>query len=183
MLTGRGAARVSLGGIVLIALLAAGCGIRPSGVITGGSAPTWSGEAVPTPGPPADGVRLSLLSNGGLTWVLRPIRNRLSPAGTLTLLAGGPDADERASGLTTEVPPDIAPIEVTSGPSGMTVTLSRDVSTLSTTAVDQIVCTAGNATAGDGGAPGPVPVTVTGRGHTLSARGCPSAPTSSATGS
>jgi hypothetical protein len=175
-LTGKSAARRSLGGLVLTALLTAGCGVRPSGVITGGAAPTWPGKVGPPRSAPPDAVRLYLIANGGLTWVLRPTGHPLSPTETLALLAGGPDAAERASGFTSEVPSDAAPIGVTSGPSGLTVTLARDVSTLSATAVEQIVCTAQTAQtapATGGEAAAPAPVTVLGQGRRRGPDACP----------
>jgi len=65
-------ARVVLIGVVLTA----GCGVRPSGVITGGPAPTR----------PAEGAALYFLAKSSLTPALRPTRQPLSPTQTLALL-------------------------------------------------------------------------------------------------
>ena len=118
--------------VVLIAIFAAGCGVRPSGVIRGGSAPTGQ----------AEGATLYFLANSSLTPVLRPTRQPLWPTQTLELLQTGPNSDERAANLTSEVPTGLDPVTVTTDPSGtVDVVLSADVTTLSTAAVDQIVCT------------------------------------------
>jgi hypothetical protein len=124
---------------VLTAVLAAGCGIRPSGVITGGPAP-----AVPVvDGPPAPwGTTLYFLADSSLRRVLRPTRQLLSPTQALTLLQDGPDGAERPTGLTSEVPTGLDPVSVTTDASGdVDVVVAADVTTLSDTAVDQIVCT------------------------------------------
>lgn len=121
-----------LAGIVLVALLSAGCGVRPSGVITGGPAPTGQ----------ARGVALYFLADSSLTPVLRQTRQPLWPTQTLALLQNGPNGDERAANLTSEIPAGLDPVTVTTHPSGnVDVVVSADVTTLSTTAVDQIVCT------------------------------------------
>jgi hypothetical protein len=86
---------------------------------------------------------------------------RAGTADPLTLLANGPDDNERAQGFTTEIPPDAGPIQLTQ--SG--VTLSSNVSALSTTAVNQIVCTVTNG-------PGVAAVTLAGRGQNRGPEHC-----------
>jgi len=142
----------------LIALLTAGCGVRPSGVITGGPAPTE----------PAGGVRLYFLAGSSLTPVLRPTRRPLWPAQTLALLQQGPTGDERAADLTSEVPLGLDPLTVTTDASGnVDVVVSADVTTLSAAAVDQIVCTVRDALSAAG------PVTLTSGAATRGPRTCP----------
>ena len=160
-MTGKRTSRILAAGLVL--LVAAGCGVRPSGVITGLAAPSG----------PAEAVSLYLLAGKNLKVVLRPTGRRLSPSETLTLLANGPDADEVAQGFTSEIPADAAPIEMASGPSGVTVTLSVDPARLSTMALDQIVCTAGRAPATDTRPPSPATTTVAGQGRSLEPQVCP----------
>jgi hypothetical protein len=118
--------------VVLIAVLNAGCGVRPSGVITGAPAPTGQ----------ASGVVLYFLADSALTPVFRPMRQPLWATQVLALLEAGPNRDERAANLTSEVPAGLGPVAVTTDASGdVEVAVSADVTTLSTTAVDQIVCT------------------------------------------
>jgi hypothetical protein len=118
--------------VVLIAVLSAGCGVRPSGVITGN----------PAPAAPSEGATLYFLADSSLRMVRRTTRQHLSPTQTLVLLQAGPSRDERAENLTSEVPTGLDPVTVTIDASGnVEVVVSADVTTLSTTAVDQIVCT------------------------------------------
>lgn len=154
------ARRVLAAGLVPLVALA-GCGVRPSGVITGGQPP--SGAVEPTPA-----ITLYLVNNGRLGAVTRP-GPPLSQAETLTLLAAGPTAREQAHGFTTDVPPEAGPFSVTAAPGGhMVVTLSIPASQLSALAVEQIVCTAA-ATAPES----QTQVTVVGAGQGVGPRNCP----------
>ncbi|GAA3523864.1 hypothetical protein GCM10022222_02620 [Amycolatopsis ultiminotia] len=159
--------------LAVVALLAAGCGVRPSGVIQGLEAP--SGPPVPSAGghgtgapssPPA-AVSLYFVSGGSVVPVTRP-EVATAPAGLLTLLAGGPDESERANGLTTEVPRTIAPATVTTSGTTVEAMLGTDVTALSPTAVNQIVCTllAANSLADAGTA------LLRSGGHSLHAHSC-----------
>lgn len=114
--------------LLAVLLLAAGCGVRPSGVIPGVQAPT--GEL--------SGTHLFLVRDGELTLVMRPARFLPLPEERVALLLAGPTELELADGLTSEVPPDTQLLAV----SHDSVTLSVDVTGLSQLAADQIVCTA-----------------------------------------
>jgi hypothetical protein len=154
------ARRVLAAGLVSLVAVA-GCGVRPSGVITGGDPP--SGAVVRT-----TTITLYLVKNGRLSAVTRP-GDLLSQADTLALLAAGPTAREQAHGLTTDVPPEAGPFSVTAKPAGhLVVTLSTPASELSTLAVEQIACTAA-ATAPES----PAQVTVVGAGQRVGPRNCP----------
>ncbi|HWO58899.1 MAG TPA: hypothetical protein VNO31_02495 [Umezawaea sp.] len=122
-------------------LLLTACGVRPSDVILGGPAPTATSV-----------VPVYWVSDGRVTPVLRP---DFGPG--LALLATGPTPTEAEQGYTTEVP-----AATVFGTAGSTVTVSVDVTTLSTNAVDQIVCTAAT---GD--------VTLVGGGQTRGPLTCP----------
>jgi hypothetical protein len=152
--------------VVLIAALTAGCGVRPSGVITGGPAPTKDVVDGPPLAPGASS--LYFLAGSALTPVPRPTRQRLSPAQALALLQNGPDDAERAAGLTSEVPTGLDPVTVTTDASGtVDVAVSADVTALSAPAVDQIVCTVRDAL------PTTAPITVTGGAATRGPGTCP----------
>jgi hypothetical protein len=176
------ARRVLAAGLVSLVAVA-GCGVQPSGVITGGDPPSGAVEPIgPAPGDnqpprrspqgrpgrvPPTTITLYLVTNGRLSAVTRP-GGPLSQADTLALLAAGPTAREQAHGLTTDVPPDAGPFSVTAKPAGhLVVTLSTPASELSTLAVEQIVCTAA-ATAPDS----PAQVTVVGAGRGVGPRNC-----------
>ena len=160
--------------VVLIAVLgvvSTGCGVRPSGVITGAPAPTGpalSGSDAPAlPGRP-EGAVLFFLAGSSPTPVLRPTRRNLSPTQTLALLQSGPDDDERAANLRSEVPTGLDPVTVTIDASGdVDVAVSADVTTLSAAAVDQIVCTVGTALSTT------APITLTSGTATRGPRACP----------
>jgi hypothetical protein len=144
--------------VMLIVLLNAGCGVRPSGVIHGGPAPTAT----------AEGATLYFLANSSLTPVLRPARQPLWPTQTLDLLQDGPNRDERAANLTSEVPTGLDPVTITTDPSGnVDVVVSADVTTLSPAAVDQIVCTVSDALSTT------APVTLTSDAATRGPQTCP----------
>jgi hypothetical protein len=147
------AGRVLVTGLVSLVALA-GCGVRPSGVITGGDPPRGAVQ------PNATTITLYLVKNGQLSAVTRPDDPPLSTADTLALLAAGPNAREQALGLTTAVPPGAVPFSVTADSAGsLVVTPSTPAGQLSTLAVDQIVCTAAALAPG-----GPATVTVVGVG-------------------
>jgi hypothetical protein len=144
--------------VVLIAVLNAGCGVRPSGVITGR----------PAPAGPAEGATLYFLDNSSLRMVRRSTGQHLSPTQTLVLLQAGPDRDDRAANLTSEVPTGLDPVTVTIDASGnVDVVVSADVTTLSTTAVDQVVCTVRDALSTT------APITLTSDAATRGPRICP----------
>ncbi|GII05837.1 hypothetical protein [Planobispora takensis] len=128
--------RVLAAGLVSL-IAAAGCGVQPSDVITGGGPP--SGAVAP-----AATITVYLVKKGRLRAVTRPgDRPLLFPADTLALLAAGPTPRERADGFTTDVPSGAGPFAVTVEPAGhVVVTPSAPAGGLSALALGQIVCTA-----------------------------------------
>lgn len=117
--------------LVLLVVLA-GCGIRPTDPIPGLEAPSGPVENTS----PA----LYWVAEGKVVAVSRP-QGSVSGYDVVALLAQGPTNAEQGRGLSTEVPFDAAPATVDRVASGLDVTLSTDVSLLSKTAVQQIVCT------------------------------------------
>lgn len=124
--------------LVLLAMVAA-CGVRPTVVIDGLAAP--SGKAA--------GTVLFLVSDGAVVPVVRgvepagqPGQPPGPPGDPFVLLAAGPTADERALGLTSEVPAEAVPTDVRfEGEDGVIVWLPLDVTALSTLAAEQLACT------------------------------------------
>jgi len=157
--------RLLLAWVVLIAVLCAGCGVRPSGVITGGPAPT---AQLPAPADPAKDVTLYFVAGSLLAPVVRPTRQRLRPTQVLALLQLGPSSEERAANLTSQVPGGLRADTVTVDASGnVHVVVKADVTKLSATAVDQIVCTVRDALPATG------PVTLVSGTTTRGPRSCP----------
>ena len=127
--------------VVLLALVCAGCGVRPSGVIPGDQAPTG----------PVYGVTLYFARHNELIPTLRATTNQFTPIETITALASGPDPREQTDGMTTQVPPGIVAVSLAPDPSGNTfLTLNVNPNTLSTVAIGQLTCTATTAIANAG---------------------------------
>ncbi|MER7591738.1 hypothetical protein ABTW72_29785 [Micromonospora sp. NPDC127501] len=166
-MTGRRIVRALLAaGLLLGTLPAAGCGVRPTAVITG--RPAVSG--------PAQGIGLYLVGQGELALVLRPAKAVPEPAAVLALLAAGPEENERGQGLTSEVPADLDPVTVmfTDDQSGgLTVRTATAARALSVTAVDQIVCTVVDAAAQAGSTNSSAAVTIVGPDGARPPRRCP----------
>ncbi|WP_424187123.1 hypothetical protein ACOBQX_04625 [Actinokineospora sp. G85] len=151
----RRAVCAALACLLLAGPALAGCGVRPSGVISGVEAPSGPTRA---PGPV-----LYFVLAGAVVAV-----ERAGGADVVATLAAGPDAAESATGLTTEVPASAAPARVQRSSTGIEVDLSGDLARLSPLAVDQIVCTVvareGLSTRA---------VTLRGGGQTLERQTCP----------
>ncbi|MCG5437630.1 hypothetical protein [Micromonospora foliorum] len=165
-MTGRRTGRALLAGGLLLTLLTAGCGVRPSAVIIG--RPPISGRA--------QGTWLYLLAQGELVLVLRPAPTDPSPAAALALLAAGPQENERDQGFTSDVPAGLGPVTVTegTGQSGdLTVRTDAAAHVLSAHAVDQIICTAVAAAAQVSAANTATTVTVVGPDGARGPRACP----------
>jgi hypothetical protein len=117
---------------VALLLVVSGCGIRPTDPIPGLEAPSGPVENAS----PA----LYWVAEGKVVAVNRP-QGSLSGFDVVALLAQGPTNAEQSRGLSTEVPFDAAPATIDRVADGLEVNLSTDVSLLSRTAVQQIVCT------------------------------------------
>ncbi|WP_406505280.1 hypothetical protein [Streptomyces sp. NBC_00212] len=112
-------------------LFAAGCGIQSTDVIAvGGPA---SAQAVP----PGDGTVLYFTGPDGLMPVVREGTSQAP----LPLLFAGPDKDERAAGISTELPPVQGAFKMSVEEGRVTVELGQDVSGLTPVAQRQIACT------------------------------------------
>ena len=129
--------------LAFLLLLVAGCGVRPSAVIDGAQAPYGR----------AHGTMLFLVQDGVVVPVVRPFDppgpprqlGEPGPPGAepdpFVLLAAGPTVDERAVGLTSEVPAAAVPTDVRFEDGGVVVSLPVDVTALSALAAEQLACT------------------------------------------
>ncbi|MCB5179474.1 hypothetical protein [Streptomyces antimicrobicus] len=163
-----GVVALALGG----ALLTAGCGIKPTGVIESGQ-PAEVSVAMAS-----YATQVYFLSpTGGLVPVPESGYPPAAPSDVLRRLLRGPRESERAAGLRTEVP--ALPDSKESGPSWrveqngdgeMTVRLPFPVRPLSAGAQRQLVCTAAGTA---GAAPTTVEVTLFGPDGGLPAAHCP----------
>jgi hypothetical protein len=123
--------------LALVVLACVGCGVRPSGVISGLPAPTG----------PVNGATLFLIRDDQLVPVLRPTTLAPTMVEAVTLLAQGPTQDETSAALRTQVPTGILPVRLGNAGRGTTLDLAVDPNLLSTMAINQISCTAWNAQA------------------------------------
>ncbi|MEU9099776.1 hypothetical protein [Streptomyces sp. NPDC048361] len=142
-------------------LLAAGCGIQSTDVIAVGD--PASAQAVP---PPDQGTVLYFVGPDGLMPVVRDG----GPGPALPLLFAGPDANEKAAGLRSELPPLRGPLKMGVGEGEVTVVFGQDVSKITVVARRQIACTALRAVAR--GADLRVTIRGTGAGNALDPVGC-----------
>ncbi|MFG3282012.1 hypothetical protein [Streptomyces sp. NPDC048111] len=119
--------------LVPAGLFATGCGIQSTDVIAvGGPA---SAQAMP----PVDGSTVLYFTGPeGLMPVVREGPRRPP----LPLLFAGPDKNERAAGIRTELPAGIRPLRTSATDALVTVTLDGDIAGLSPLAQQQIACTA-----------------------------------------
>jgi hypothetical protein len=123
---------------IVFALLAlfgslAGCGIRPTGVLTGGKPPVGV----------APGPVLYFFVNGKLAPVQRDAGHLGTPLAALELLFAGPLPEEGKQGATTALPPiaDFGSATVDLDQAVARVYVPIDALNLSADAMDQLVCT------------------------------------------
>ncbi|MGW7533491.1 hypothetical protein [Amycolatopsis sp. NPDC054798] len=145
-------------GLIAVLVLAAGCGVRPSGVIIGENAPSG-----PPNGNAGHTATVYFVLNDRVVPVVRTGAGDVA-ADRVRALERGPDEDERAGGYTTELPPSFEPIAIGVNEAAIGV----NVRELSPNAVAQLVCTV--LAAGGGGTSGTI--TLSGGGQTLQPRAC-----------
>lgn len=124
--------------ILTVAMLVAGCGVQPTGVVSAGPGPRLRGTANPAK---PDLVVLYFVTDGRVLPVDRPAVGATSPEAALSLLMKGPTADEAAQGFTTFVPSEVGRVQVYAGDPAFIV-LPFSGYKLSGQAVNQLVCTA-----------------------------------------
>ncbi|MGP4043283.1 hypothetical protein [Streptomyces sp. 2A115] len=133
------------------ALVLSSCGIPSTGVVEAGEG--------------ANGIRASqalyFVRAGTLLAVRRPASDPSGVDKSVEMLFGGPDARERAKGMTTELPPLMAPPTVRTDGARVSVELSRETGPLTDTAAAQVICTAADALLLEAPAIDVAPTTVT----------------------
>ncbi|MFG2292457.1 hypothetical protein [Streptomyces sp. NPDC048603] len=144
--------------VVLPALLAAGCGVKPTGVVESGRPATLTVAG--------EGDRSSMIYLIGPTGLITPVQRHHYPPYSapdlLRLLAIGPTEEEQKVGLRSDLPtvPDLkerlrpAVIDYPSGSGGATrATLAYPVADLTEAARRQLVCTIAFSTSQGGRTP------------------------------
>jgi hypothetical protein len=116
--------------VTLALVMLAGCGIRPTPVLSGAEAPTVSSHE----------LTVYLLTAQG-NELVRHTRNYIGAVNTATainLLVAGPTEEEKKLGLTTEVPVTTSPVYADAN----LIVLPADMGPLSKMAQFQLYCTA-----------------------------------------
>ncbi|MEU0596973.1 hypothetical protein ABZ484_01715 [Streptomyces sp. NPDC006393] len=135
------------------ATLLTGCGVQKTGVIeVGGPATVMAAD------PKGQYFLFFLSTEERLTPVVRFSKGYDLPGGTepvdvptaITALFAGPQADDRAAGLRTELPKLNGSMGVSTGPGKVRIVLPLAVRPLGKPAVRQLVCTAAFAQGSDG---------------------------------
>ncbi|MFF8784361.1 hypothetical protein [Streptomyces sp. NPDC015125] len=138
----------------VLALVATGCGIRPTGVTDGGTAPSGISQ----------GMRIYFASDSGLRGVPRPDVRVEQLADAIKLLISGPTAQERADGLANLATTDTG-ISATSHHGNVTINApGHAASSPQDQSTGQLVCTLARAEVlVHGTRPDKVQVTIVGR--------------------
>ncbi|MFJ6385068.1 GerMN domain-containing protein [Kitasatospora sp. NPDC092039] len=111
-------------------LLATGCSIPGTGAVKSGRPATGV----------QPGTRLYFLDQYGTRPAVRPGSERQDLQQTLDTLLAGPDRAEQRAGLRTDLPRS-GTVQATATPGTVTLRLSWSTASLTTTAVQQLVCT------------------------------------------
>jgi len=124
---------------VLLLLLAAGCGVQPTGAVPAGEAPSIPDNrlVVKTPGD----ATLYFLVRGGLYGSSRSLSGQTGVDAALNALLSGPDARESAAGMVTLLPRVTGPVKVW-GSDVLTIQVPFAIKGLPELALSQLVCTA-----------------------------------------
>jgi hypothetical protein len=152
--------------LAAVALLAAGCGIQPTGVVSAGPAPSVAG-------PRFDLLTLYFLLDGQLAPVQRPWPGTRTPEIALAQLFDGPSDEERKMGYTSLLPIGFdAKIEITAADGTPTVTVPFPLQKLQPDGMSQIACTTVAAVLSENQYVGSGGITLAGPGLTVHQVGC-----------
>ncbi len=133
--------------VFAVLLLVSACGIQPTPVVPAGPAPTLRDPA--SEGRGTDLILYFVLADR-VTPVARPGSGVVGVESALTMLLEGPAPDELAGGYTTELPRRSGTITATPGPPA-SITVPFALQPISGAGINQLVCTAVAALAGQGG--------------------------------
>ncbi|MCR6486743.1 hypothetical protein M8542_28340 [Amycolatopsis sp. OK19-0408] len=132
--------------VLAVLLLVSACGIKPTGVVPAGPAPTLRNTA--SSGRGSDLV-LYFVLDGRAAPVSRPSRGTVDVGTALATLLGGPTSTEQSEGYQTMLPPEAGPIGLSPGAQTV-ISFAFPLRELSSTAINQLICTASAALAANG---------------------------------
>ncbi|MEV0227147.1 hypothetical protein [Streptomyces sp. NPDC050704] len=134
--------------VAMVVLLSSGCGIGSTGPVRAGAPASGLRE----PGSSHHYAQLYFVSPYGIQAVTREVDAPLPPQQALDLLLKGPDAAERARGLSTEVPPLDGGLVAQGADGAVDLRLPVTVANLTRgggLGLSQVICTAADAQASD----------------------------------
>lgn len=132
--------------VLAAVLLVSACGVKPTGVVAAGPAPTLRNPG--NPGRDAEMV-LYFVLDGRAAPVTRPIVDGRGAEAALSTLLDGPTEAERSDGYLTDLPRRAGSIGLVTGPPA-TITVSFPLKAVGALGVNQLVCTAFAALAAEG---------------------------------
>ncbi|CAL9289136.1 hypothetical protein ABZ568_34290 [Streptomyces olindensis] len=136
--------------VAVVGVLSAGCGIGSTGPVRAGAPASGLRE----PGSSHHYARLYFVGPYGIQAVTREVDAPPTPQKALDLLLRGPDAAERARGLSTEVPPLDGGLVAQGADGAVDVRLPVTVANMTRgggLGLSQVICTAAGAQASDSG--------------------------------
>ncbi|MEU8632434.1 hypothetical protein AB0C38_09725 [Amycolatopsis sp. NPDC048633] len=124
--------------VLVVVLLVSACGVKPTGVVPAGPAPTLR-----NPGSSGRGtdVTLYFVIDGRLAPVTRATGSTVGVENALSTLLAGPTTDEARDGYVTDLPVRSGPIILSPGPPAA-ITFSFPLKPITDVGINQLVCTA-----------------------------------------
>ncbi|GLY39079.1 hypothetical protein Amsp01_051030 [Amycolatopsis sp. NBRC 101858] len=133
--------------VLVVLLLVSACGVKPTGVVPAGPAPTLRNTTGSGRG---TDVILYLVIDGRVAPVTRSTGGgSVSVETALSLLLAGPTSSEAADGYVSALPRQTAPIALAPGPP-TTISFPFPLKSIAAVGINQLVCTAVAALATDG---------------------------------
>lgn len=154
--------------VLAAVLLVSACGIKPTGVVPAGPAPTLRNSTGSGRGAE---VILYFVAGGRVTPVGRSSRGPVDVSTALSLLLAGPTYAEQSEGLETFLPTESGQVALNPG-SPTVLRFTFALHELKPAAVNQLVCTASAALAANGAYVGGDGLTLTGTDGELPAQTC-----------
>lgn len=133
--------------VLVVVLLVSACGVKPTGVVSAGPAPTLRNPG--SSGRGTDAI-LYFIIDGRVAPVTRSTGTTVGVETALSMLLAGPSTDEAADGYVTNLPYRTGPIELAPGPKA-TITFAFPLKPITSAGINQLVCTAFAALAAQGG--------------------------------
>ncbi|MEV6643256.1 hypothetical protein [Amycolatopsis sp. NPDC051371] len=124
--------------VLVVLLLVSACGVKPTGVVPAGPAPTLRN---PGSGGRGTDVILYFVLDGRVAPVSRSTGSSVDVETALSMLLAGPTAGEASDGYVSALPARSGPIVLAPGPPAA-ISLPFALKPISSSGINQLVCTA-----------------------------------------